>query len=152
FTLPTVANGKVYVGGASQLTVFGSGVWTSQPVISPNGATFTNSVNVSLSITTPGAQIFFTFDGSTPTAASALYSAPFTVKTTTAVRAIAIKAGLYDSAISGAVFVKSLPVLTISGFGVNGTGWTLNGGAAVTNNVLTLTDGQLNEARSAFYN
>ena len=152
FTVATVANGKVYVGGASQVTVFGNGVWASPPVITPNGASFTNSVNVSLSTTTPGAQLFFTLDGSTPTAASTLYSAPFTVTNTTVVRAIAIKSGLSDSAISGAVFVKSLPSVAISGFGNNGSGWTLNGGATVVNNLLTLTDGQGNEARSAFYN
>jgi hypothetical protein len=152
FTVATVANGKVYVGGASQVTVFGNGVWASPPVITPNGASFTNSVNVSLSTATPGAQIYFTLDGSTPSVASTLYSAPFTVTNTTAVRAIAIKAGLNDSAIASAVFIKSLPSVTISGFGNNGTGWALNGGAAVTNNVLTLTDGQGNEARSAFYN
>ena len=152
FTVPTVANGKVYVGGGAQLTVFGSGAWASPPLITPNGASFTNSVNVSLSTSTPGAQIYYTLDGSTPTTASTPYSAPFTLTNTTVVRAVTIKSGLNDSAVSSGVFIKSLLSLTISGFGNNGTGWTLNGGAGVTNNVLTLTDGQGNEARSAFYN
>jgi hypothetical protein len=152
FTVATVANGKVYVGGGAQLTVYGNGVWASSPLITPNGASFTNSANVSLSSATPGAQIYFTVNGSTPSAASTLYTAPFTVTNTTVVRAIAIKAGLSDSAIASAVFIKSLPSVIISGFGNNGTGWTLNGGATVVNNVLTLTDGGGSEARSAFYN
>jgi len=151
YTLPTVANGKVYVGGASQVTVFGNGAWASSPVITPNGGSFPNSPVVSLSSATPGAQIYFTLDGSTPSATSTLYSVPFLVTNTTVLQAIAIKAGLFDSAISRAVFIKSLPVVAVPGFG-NGTGWFLNGGATVTNNLLTLTDGQLNEARSAFYN
>jgi len=152
FTLPTVADGKVYVGGASQLAVFGNGAWASSPAITPNGASFTNSVNVSLSTATPGAQIYYSLDGSTPSAASTLYNAQFTVTNTTTVRAIAIKPGLNDSAVASAIFIRSFLTVTILGFGNNGTGWTLNGGATVTNNLLTLTDGQLSEARSAFYN
>jgi autotransporter-associated beta strand protein len=44
--------------------------------------------------------------------------------------------------------VAGVAAVTITGFG---SGWTLNGGAAVNNKVLTLIDGNAGEARSAFY-
>ena len=86
FTVPTVANGKVYVGAQYQLSVYGllSGQETAtDPVFSPGTESFSGSLAVSMTDATQGATIYYTLDGSTPTVASAVYTAPLTISATT---------------------------------------------------------------------
>jgi hypothetical protein len=152
FAVPTVANGKVYVGAASCLAVFGGGTWNALPGISPEGGVFTNQVTVTLTPNSPGAQIYYTLDGATPTLASDLYSADLTLTNTTIVLAVAVAPDASESAVAAALFIAASSDTAVAGFGGGGSGWTLNGGAVVTNDVLTLTDGTYEEARSAFFN
>jgi M6 family metalloprotease-like protein len=81
------------------------------PVISPAGRSFTTPVNnVTLTCATPGATIYYTLDGSTPSASSTPYTAPFTVSAaTTLVRARAIKSGMTDSPTASATFTYAPP-------------------------------------------
>lgn len=75
------------------------------PTISPNGATSSTPVEVTLATTTPGASIYYTLDGSTPTTASVLYSAPFTLQASATLMARAVAPGFGDSAVSSADFI-----------------------------------------------
>ncbi|HZV35446.1 MAG TPA: FN3 associated domain-containing protein, partial [Verrucomicrobiae bacterium] len=122
------------------------------PVITPNGATFTNAIQVSLSSSVTNTQIYYTLDGTWPSTNSPLYTAPLTLNNTTGVKAISVAPTNVTSPPVFAFFGEEFVGTGIAGFGGNGAGWTLNGGATVANNVLTLTDGNGSEARSAFYN
>lgn len=75
------------------------------PVITPNGGTFRGSVEVSITAQ-EGATIFYTIDGSDPTANSIKYTAPFTITQNTTVKAVAIKENCHDSEIASAKFTK----------------------------------------------
>ncbi len=75
------------------------------PVITPNGGTFSNSCEVSITAQ-EGATIFYTTDGTDPTADSNKYTAPFTITEDATVKAIAIKENARDSKIASAKFTK----------------------------------------------
>lgn len=63
--------------------------------------TFSHDENqVSISVTTPGASIYYTTDGTTPTSASTLYNGSFTVRADDVVKAIAMLDGYNNSSIA----------------------------------------------------
>ena len=66
---------------------------------------FTESTEVTMSAES-GAEIRYTLDGSAPTSASTLYSAPITLSDTTTVKAIAIKNGV-SSTVTSRTYTKS---------------------------------------------
>jgi len=83
FTVPTVANGKVYVGTRGnntggttssttipgELDVYGllsGATQAATPTFSPASGTYTSAASVTISVVTSGATIYYTTDGTTP--------------------------------------------------------------------------------------
>ncbi|HEX3472452.1 MAG TPA: chitobiase/beta-hexosaminidase C-terminal domain-containing protein, partial [Silvibacterium sp.] len=107
FTVPTIANGKVYVGTANQVSVYGLLAGAQQaatPVITPGTESFNGSVSVSISDTTSGATIYYTTDGTTPTTSSAKYTGAITVSATETINAVASASGYLVSQMASATF------------------------------------------------
>jgi uncharacterized protein (TIGR02145 family) len=80
------------------------------PVFTVPGGSYTAQQTVKITSGTTGANIFYTTDGSTPTASSTPYSAPINTVSigSQTIKAIAIKAGLTNSAVIGATYAISL--------------------------------------------
>jgi hypothetical protein len=79
----------------------------SVPVANPDSTTFVASITVSLSAES-GARIYYTTDGTNPTAASPQYTTPLTFTSTTLLKAIAIKGGK-SSDIGNYVYTQGTP-------------------------------------------
>ena len=78
------------------------------PVFSPDDRNdFTDTVNVTITARTEGADIYYTTDGTTPTKSSTKYTGPITLTDTATIRAFAVKDGFLDSGDVQITYTKS---------------------------------------------
>ena len=84
-------------------TCYGAVPIAATPVISPVTGAYRVEQTVTIGDSTPGAVIYYTTDGSTPTTSSTLYQGSFTVDSTTTVNAIAVVAGETQSPVASAL-------------------------------------------------
>lgn len=83
---------------------------TQPPVSNPVAPhEFETTVNVTLTTPTPGADIYYTVNGSTPTTSSTKYTGPLSLVSTTTVKAFATVGG-NDSVVVEFLFTKTGPV------------------------------------------
>ncbi len=100
----TWVNLKFWIGG----TTTGGGSPPSTPVFSPAAGTYTSAPAVT--ITSSGStSIFYTTDGSTPTASSTLYTGPVTISTTSTLSAIGVNSSGSSSVTSGVYTIGPPP-------------------------------------------
>jgi hypothetical protein len=79
----------------------------ANPSISPPPTPGSGPVTVTLASITPGSEIRYTLDGSEPTAASTLYSAPISVPRETQLKARAFLAGTPPSGVASAFYLSN---------------------------------------------
>lgn len=73
------------------------------PDFNPMGGDFNDSVKVTLS-SISGASMYFTLDGNEPTTSSQKYTDALIIQQTCSLKAIAVKAGMINSTVTGAAF------------------------------------------------
>jgi hypothetical protein len=90
-------------------TVTGTATGTvATPIFLVTAGTYTTAQSVTISDATVGASIYYTTNGSTPTASSTLYSGPITVGASETVNAIGVDSGDISSAVATAAYVINL--------------------------------------------
>jgi hypothetical protein len=138
---------------------FISGLWiegqVAPPTVSIPAGTYVGTQTVSLACASSSAQIRYTLDGSTPTAASTLYASPLSVAATTTINARAFKSGWTTSPTTIATYTITAPVLSIvwcqddAGTGATASAQTWALGSGVTLGRIYDTDPTTNPTNTA---
>lgn len=106
------------------------------PVLTPAGGVYYSTVNVTMSTATPGATIYYTTDGSTPSDTNGLtYTAPLAVSATTTVKAIAYATGYTPSSVTTEAYMLPVSIPDIATLRAQPTGsnvYKLTGEAVLT--------------------
>jgi N-acetylneuraminic acid mutarotase len=98
------------------------------PTFTPTAGTYTSVQNVTLADTTPGATIYYTIDGTTPSTSSAKYAGAIAVSTTETIEAIAVATGYANSTVASATYTINLPPPSFT-LAASPTSLTVNSGS-----------------------
>jgi hypothetical protein len=135
YNVPTIANGKVYVGAVGGVSVYGllgSMPTAPAPIISPSSGTFGAPPSITITDAIGGATIYYTTDGSMPTSSSAVYQNPVPSFANETISAIASANGYLQSPPASATYASSSTP-------ANPT-FSLAPGSYIGSQVLTITD------------
>lgn len=94
-------------------TVGGGTLTCATPTFAPEGGTYYEAQEVTLACSTADATIYYTLDGTDPTAESPVYTEPIAVDESMTLKAIAMKEGYENSAIATAEYTIILGAVTI---------------------------------------
>ena len=103
------------------------------PTFSVPAGTYTSTQTMTISDATPGATIYYTTNGTTPTTNSLVYSGPFTVSGSEWLKAFAVASGHSDSFVASALYDLNLPQVATPIF-------SLAGGRYNTPQTVTISD------------
>ena len=111
----------------------------SAPVITPASGTVDAGATVTISCATEGAVIYYTTDGSIPTASSAKYTGSITVNDDVTIKAIAVKRAWVNSAVATATLTAKKPAVKVETPVITPNGGEVEAGTEVA--ITCATDG-----------
>ena len=89
-----------------------------EPLFDKEGGFYKGSVTVNLSSKDPDEKIYYTLDGSIPSASSSLYESPIVLNETAVIRAVGVKDGVFESKIVTKTYFidenTTLPVVSLT--------------------------------------
>jgi hypothetical protein len=113
FAVPTVVNGKVYVGTSDGVTVYGLFPVVPAPVFNPGPGLYASAQKVTITDTTRRATIYYAINGK-PSTSSTQYTGPITVSATETLRAMATAPTSIQSSLTTAAYTIRIPAVTLS--------------------------------------
>jgi hypothetical protein len=136
-TLEAIATAAGYKTSAVATAAYSINIAVAAtPMFSPAAGTYTSVQRVTISDGTAGATIYYTTDGTTPTASSPVYTGPITVSSSETIEAIATAAGYKTSAVATAAYGINIRTNTLPVVGSMSPSFVSEGGATFT---LTVT-------------
>jgi hypothetical protein len=125
YILASYAGNSTYSASAGGVT---ENIVPATPTLSPAGGVYTSAQLITLGDATPSVVLYYTLDGSAPTASSTKYTAPLLVSTTVTVSVVAIANGVPSSSVGRATysFLAAPSVLAAPATAIGANAATLN--------------------------